>query len=122
MHRTVTALYDTMAKAETARAALRAAHLGDDVDIRDQGRAGPLDSHGFDNWLKGLFGGHADGHAYAEGLRRGHFLLAARVDDLNEIRAAAILDAAKPVDLTRAQIAWRAEGWSPQAEAHAELA
>ena len=122
MHRTVTALYDTLAKAETARAALRAAHLGDDVDIRDQSGAGPLDAHGSDNWLKGVFGGHVDGHVYAEGLRRGHYLLAARVDDLNEIRAAAILDAAAPVDLTRAQIAWRADGWSPQAQAHDALA
>ena len=121
MHRTVTALYDTLAKAETARAALRAAHLGDDVDIRDQTRAGPLDAHGSDTWLKGLFGGHGDGHAYAEELRRGHFLLAARVDDLNEIRAAAILDAAEPVDLSRALVVWRAEGWSPQAQAHDEL-
>ena len=133
MHRTVTALYETQAQAEAARDALVAAHLGDDVEIRDQthddtvsdDRGDHADAgeghHGFGDWLKNLFGGHPDHHVYGEGLRRGHFLLAAKVDELNEIRAATILDNAGPVDLHKAETNWRNDGWSPQAEAHDEL-
>ena len=122
MHRTVTALYETQAQAEAARDALRAAHLGDDVEIRDQtgDAAAEEHHHGLTGWLKGLFGGHPDRHVYGEGLRRGHYLLAAKVDELNEIRAATILDNAGPVDLHQAETSWRNEGWTPQAEAHAE--
>ena len=36
---------------------------------------------GFMARLKGFFGDHEDSHAYGEGLRRGHFLLTAKVDD-----------------------------------------
>jgi hypothetical protein len=125
MHRTVTALYDTLAQAEAARDALRAAHLGDDVDIRDQTHdadaTGDDHPHGITGWLKSLFGGHPARHVYGEGLRRGHVLLAAKVDELNEIRAATILDNAGPVDMRQAETSWRNEGWTPQSEAHAEL-
>jgi hypothetical protein len=118
MKRTVSALYETQAQAEQARDALRAAHLGDHVDIRDQSGAGAIGvegHHDFVAWLGDLFGGHHDKHVYGEGIRRGHFLLAAKVDDLNEIRAAEILDAQAPVDLERVQDTWRGEGWRPPA-------
>jgi hypothetical protein len=123
MHRTVTALFQTQAQAEGARDALRAAHLGDNVDIREptNEESTTKEPDGLGRWLKNLFGGHPDHHVYGEGLRRGHFLLAAKVDELNEIRAATILDNAGPVDLHRAETNWRNEGWSPQSEAHEEL-
>jgi len=114
MNRTVTALYETQAQAEEARDALVAAHLGDHVTIHDRAAGGHRD---FGEWLSGLFGDHEDKHVYGEGLRRGHFLLSAKVDDLNEIRAAEILDAAQPVDLSAAEKAWRGEGWTPAVDA-----
>jgi hypothetical protein len=112
MNRTVTALYETKAQAERVRDALVAAHLGDHVEIRDQD--GETRGHrDIVEWLGDLFGGHADRETYGEGLRRGHFLLTAKVEDFNEIRAAELLDADAPVDLDHAEKAWRAEGWAP---------
>jgi hypothetical protein len=116
MNRTVTALYETRAQAEQVRNALQAVHLGDHVDIRDLSAAdesGVKGHHAFAAWLNDLFGGHHDRHLYGEGIRRGNFLLAAKVDDLDETRAAEILDAEAPVDLNRANDTWRGEGWNP---------
>jgi hypothetical protein len=111
MNRTVTALYEAKAQAELARDALIAAHLGGDVTI--QNRDAASEHRTFGEWISSLFGEREDKHVYGEGLRRGHFLLSAKVDDLNEIRVAEILDAAKPVDLSAAEAAWRGEGWTP---------
>jgi hypothetical protein len=119
MKRTVTALYETRAQAEQVREALVAAHLGDDVDIREE-TGSPQDGkskrHDFKSWLSGLLGNHDDRHVYIEGVRRGHFMLSAKVDELSETRAAEILDTAAPVDLESAQNTWRAEGWTPTPE------
>jgi hypothetical protein len=119
MTRTVTALYETRAQAEQVKAALVAAHLGDHVDIReesDTAAAGDAEPRDFKTWLSDLLGGHNDKHVYIEGVRRGHFMLSAKVDDLNETRAAEILDSAAPVNLESAQTTWRAEGWTSPAE------
>jgi len=117
MNRTVTALYETQAQAERVRDSLVAAHLGDHVEIRDQ--AGNDRGHrDIVEWLGDLFGGHQDHHVYGEGLRRGHILLTATVEDFNEIRAAELMDADAPVDLTRAEQTWRGEGWAPEASVY----
>jgi hypothetical protein len=115
MKRTVTALYETREEAERARDALGAAHLGAEVDICDQAdeecrrhHRGPL------GWLSDLFGGHDDHHLYAEGLRRGHLLLIAKVEELNETRAAVIMEAAA-INLSAAETTWRSEGWTTEA-------
>ncbi len=116
MKRTVTALYETRAQAEQVQAALEAAHLGDDVDIRedpDAARTAEPGHRDLKTWLSDLMGGHDDRHVYIEGVRRGHFMLSAKVDELSETRAAEILDSAAPVDLESAQTTWRAEGWTP---------
>jgi hypothetical protein len=120
MKRTLTALYRTRAEAQKVCDALKDANLGADVEIIDQTAA---DAHperrDFVEWLGGLFDGHEDKHAYEEGLRRGHFLLTAKLDDLKETRAAEILYAAGPLDLQEAQLTWRAEGWEgPYAAAY----
>ena len=117
MKRTVTALYETREQAERVLSALQAANLGDDAEIRDQpddtAAAETHEHRTFGQWLSDLFGGHQDHHLYAEGLRRGHVLLAAKVDDLNETRAAEIMDQATPVNLGAAETEWRREGWNP---------
>jgi hypothetical protein len=118
MKRTVTALYETRAQAERVKDALVAANLGDDVQIRDDtdkaDDAAP-EHRDFGTWLSHLLGDHHDHHIYAEGVRRGHFMLSAKVDELSETRAAEILDAETPLDLENAQTTWRAEGWGPVA-------
>ena len=113
MNRTITALYETQAEAERVRDALVTAKLGQHVDIHTQEAAAAPAKGGVVEWLSGLFRGHHDSHLYAEGLRRGHVLLTVKVDDLNETRAAEIMDAAAPVPLHEAERSWRAQGWSP---------
>lgn len=114
MKRTVTALYESREEAERARDALVAAHLGAEVEICDsQHKEAKRHHRGVGGWLSDLFGGHHDHHLYAEGLRRGHVLLTAKVDELNETRAAVIMDAAA-MNLAAAEQAWRGEGWKPE--------
>jgi len=114
MKRTVTALYDTLEDAERARAALQAQHLGGEVEIRDADHDDAKGHHrGLGGWLSDVFGGHHDHHLYTEGLRRGHVLLTAKVDDLNETRAAAIMDAAA-MNLGAAEQKWGGDGWASE--------
>ena len=117
--RTITALYDTRAAADAAKARLAAMGLSSgSVDIRDQTSsgamsAGPGKSEGIIGELKNLFGAHEDTHAYAEGLNRGHFLLTAKVDDKETDQAIAILEQSGAVDFDQKQSEWRGAGWRP---------
>jgi hypothetical protein len=114
MTRTLTALYETREQAERVQDQLVAARLGDNVTIRDQEAAESGGHRDLVEWIGDLFGGHHDSHLYAEGLRRGHVLMTVKVDDLNETRAAELLDAAQPIDLDHAQTTWRPETWTPR--------
>jgi hypothetical protein len=114
MKRTITALYETQAQAERVRGALKASGLGEHVDIHDADAGDAHADRGLGGWLSDLFGGHHDSHLYAEGLRRGHVLLTVKVDELNETRAAEILDAEPAIDLNAAETTWRGEGWEPE--------
>jgi uncharacterized protein (TIGR02271 family) len=123
--RTLTALYQTREDAEAACERLRAAGFGQKVNIHEQGgedRAGSShDGGGFMEKLREFFGGHEDAHTYAEGVRRGHYLLTVRVEEMAAERAAQILDATNAVDIDRTEQTWRAEGWtSPGAKAPAD--
>jgi uncharacterized protein (TIGR02271 family) len=53
-----------------------------------------------------------DARAYAEGVRRGHALIAVRCDDGEADRVVDILDNDDVLDLDERQGAWRSEGWS----------
>jgi hypothetical protein len=118
MKRTVTALYETREEAERVANALKTQHLTDEVEICDaEDDAAKRHHRGLGGWLSDLFGGHRDHHLYVEGLRRGHVLLRAKVDELNETRAAVIMEAANNINLGVAEENWRREGWAPQAAA-----
>jgi hypothetical protein len=119
MKRTVCALYETRAEAERARDALQARHLGGEVEIHDLDEADRKGKHGLLERLGHLFGGHKDTHLYGEGLRRGHVLLTAKVDDDKETLAAELMEAAQPLNLPEREHAWRAEGWTPPADSTA---
>jgi hypothetical protein len=107
--RTITALYEAQADAHHAADALRAAGF-DKVEIHDQEDHGQ--GEGFMAKLKAMFRGHKDAHAYAEGVRRGHYLLTLKVSEQQEIRAAEVLEASNIVDIEDAQETWRGEGWA----------
>lgn len=106
MSRTVTALYDTRAEAESAKERLSSAVDVESAKIIDQQQEGSsLGNLGISN---------EDRHAYGEGIRRGSFLLCAEVDndeDAGEI--VRILEETSSVDLEDRQNSWRSEGWAP---------
>ncbi len=113
MKRTLTAFYQTKAEAEKVKNNLEAARMGAEVKIVDKDAPdAPKEHRDFIEWIGDLFVGHDDKHAYGEAVKRGHILLTAKVDELNETRAAEILDGAGPVDFQKAQRAWRDEGWT----------
>ena len=119
--RTLTAMFDSRVDAETARERLSAAGISNDnVTILDQTHLGDTGtgtgtghSRGSGSlWesFKSLF---ADDEAgYAEGLRRGGFLLSARVEDNDADRVIDILDDEGTVDLEQRTSDWRNEGWT----------
>src|SRR3954462_10743339 len=94
---TLTAMYDDRSAAETARD--RLVGLGvpaADVTGRgtDAGTAAPTagEDKGFLHSLADLFAPDEDRHTYAEGLRRGGYLLSARVPERLEDRAIDLLE------------------------------
>jgi uncharacterized protein (TIGR02271 family) len=120
--RTITALYDTRGAAESARDDLAALGVPSaDVAIRGSGGSGsgatPTGSAteedtGFWSGLADLFAPDEDRHTYAEGVRRGGYLLTARVPEGLEGQAADALERHDPVDLDQRAESWRQEGWT----------
>ena len=113
MSRTVTAMYDTRAEADSARERLQSEFDVDSVEIYDQsssGRSGESEGKGF---FGSMFGD--DSHAYDEGVRRGSFLLCAEVDsDEDADRIIPVLEQSSAIDFDERQQNWRSEGWAPQ--------
>ena len=129
--RTITAMFDSRVDAETARDRLNAAGISaDDVSIHDQssldaGSTGGSSMNsepsystttsrdsgqGLWSQIKSFFSGDED--VYAEGMRRGGFLLTARVDDAKSDIAMDILDDDGTIDLDARQQDWRKDGWA----------
>lgn len=120
--RTITAIYDSEGDARLAREQLLRNGVDDnDVQIVSQNltetRAGS-DSSGSDKgvWesIKDFFVGDDDRPVYAEGLRRGGYLLTARVEDGQSDEAIATLERTNAIDLDQRTEQWRAEGWSEE--------
>jgi uncharacterized protein (TIGR02271 family) len=115
--RTVTAFFDDRAAAESAMQRLR------DVGLTDSsirltggeeyaGRAGYTEDRGFWDGLLDFFFPQEDSAAYAEGIRRGGYLLSVSVPAEYYDRAVDILDDEGSVDLDERTSSWRGEGWS----------
>lgn len=117
MSRTLTALFDQRADAENAKQQLVQAGIDSgDIDITHQGgsdRHGAGGEHeGFWASLKNLFVPDDDRNAYAEGIRRGGYLLSAEVDEREADTAIRILDSTGSVDFDQRQGEWRSSGWA----------
>jgi len=67
---------------------------------------------GFWDSLKDLFLPDEDRHTYAEGLRRGGYLVTVRATEANYARALDILDDEGTIDLDERAASWRSEGWT----------
>jgi uncharacterized protein (TIGR02271 family) len=116
---TKTAMYDSPSAAEAARNELLARGFADsDISIRGTDTA-PSSTTGSEDkgfWasLADLFMPDDDRDTYAEGIRRGGYLLSVRVPEGMEDEAEDVLEAADPVDLDQRAESWRQEGWSSQ--------
>lgn len=118
MSRTITAIYDSETDARQARDQLVSTGIEDD-DVKivshglsrtDAGSDG--DHRGIWESIKDFFVGDEDRPVYSEGLRRGGYLLTARVDDDRSDEAIRVLEDTNAVDLDRRSEEWRSQGWS----------
>ena len=74
--------------------------------------AKPTQDKGLWDELKDLFLPDEDRYGYAEGLRRGGFLLSVRVEEAYYTRAMDILDTDGAVDMDEREANWKASGWT----------
>jgi uncharacterized protein (TIGR02271 family) len=118
MSRTVTALFDSRAEAEEAKARLQSSRIdADRIRIVDQstGGSGSMQEEpgqqGFMASLKELFMPDEDAHAYGEGIKRGGYLVCAQVDEDEADEAVRVLEESNSVDFDQRQDQWRSEGW-----------
>jgi uncharacterized protein (TIGR02271 family) len=109
-------LFDSRSEAEAARDQI--AGRASNVRIIDQeagsGSTGTAGSQGGGLWasIKDAFMPHEDRHAYAEGVRRGGYLLCATVEENQADEICSMLDRSGAVDFDQRQESWRSEGWS----------
>jgi uncharacterized protein (TIGR02271 family) len=120
--RMVTAFFDSRTDAEQAIERLADAGVsrdsirfmpGDERDPPDTDRASSrAESGGFWDSLGDWFLPDEDRGAYAEGLRRGGYLISVNASDAQYERVIDILDDEGTIDIDERAESWRSEGWS----------
>jgi stress response protein YsnF len=118
--RTMTAMYDTRGAAESARDDLVALGIpsanvtirGTESGASTSSTSSTTEDKGFLDSLADLFFPEEDQHTYAEGIRRGGYLLSARVPDGLEGQATDVLERYDPVDVDERAESWRQSGWA----------
>jgi hypothetical protein len=118
----VTAFFDSRSNAESAIERLVDAGVsrdsirfmpGDERDPPDDPTAARrTEPQGFWGALGSWFLPDEDRHAYAEGLRRGGYLISVNASDEQYERVLDILDDEGTIDMDERADSWRAEGWS----------
>jgi uncharacterized protein (TIGR02271 family) len=110
-------MFDSRSEAEAARERLSQSSISaDNVQIVEKGENGGGGSSadsgaGFWASVKDAFMPDEDRHAYEEGVRRGGYLLCARVEESQADEACRILEQSNSVDFDQRQNEWRNEGW-----------
>jgi uncharacterized protein (TIGR02271 family) len=125
--RNITAMFENRADAEAAVERLvQDLHIGRGAitihgadSTTGANTAAPAQDQGFWAALKDLFVSEEDRYTYSEGLRRGHVVLSAQVDDTTLVPAMDALEASGAMDLEDRETSWRSEGWSGYDEAAA---
>lgn len=125
--RYVTAFFERREDADDAIARLAAAGIPrDDISLLEGSRsagaqsASAREDEGFWEKLKDFFMPDEDRHTYAEGLRRGGYLIGVPIDERQYQAVMVILDTEGAVDIDERSAAWREQGWSGYAGASAE--
>jgi len=115
--RTVTAFFDNRESAEDAVRRVHSAGIARDSvrlipGAQRTATVGSGEDVGFWESLKDLFLPDEDRHTYAEGLKRGGFLVTVHTSDSNYARVVDILDDEGTIDLDQRAASWRSEGWT----------
>jgi uncharacterized protein (TIGR02271 family) len=113
--RTVTAFFDKRQDADEAIQRLVAEGVSrSNINIVEgaQGNTSSQEDTGFWDALKDLFLPEEDRSTYAEGLRRGGYLVTVGASNAQYERVIDILDDEGAVDLDQREAQWRAEGWT----------
>ena len=122
--RTITALYESRSEAESAKAQLDQVGVTS-VEIHNDTAppavTGGAPHEGLMASIKHMFGSHEDTHGYAEGLRRGHFMLTAKVEEEDADEAIDVLEATPAIDFDEKQKEWRGAGWTAPTSAAAPV-
>jgi len=134
--RTVTAFFDRRSDAEEAVSRLETAGIprdhvrlvpGSEQDTNRDAPGNPdtlsLGDASVSFWdsLRDLFLPDEDRHVYAEGLRRGGYLVSVSATDAEYERVLDILDDEGTIDIDERAESWRAEGWTGSSTADAGL-
>jgi hypothetical protein len=115
--RMITAFFDTREDAQRASDSLIALgvksnqiQITDGASDADVAAAEP--EMGFWESLKSMFLPAEDHHSYAEGLRRGGYLLSANVEPELYDRAVEVVDSGGAVNMDEREGSWRSSGWA----------
>lgn len=114
---TLTAFFDSRSEAESAIAKLTAAGIADvrlmpGNEADGEGAHAAANGSSFWSLLEDWLFPDEDRDVYAEGLRRGGFLVSASVDESSHDTAHGILDDEGSIDLDERADLWRKEGWT----------
>ena len=116
--RTITAFFDTREAAEKATEGLVSLGVARHQILMTEGdseaaatETTPHADMGFWESLKSIFLPDEDRHSYAEGLRRGGYLLSVETDETLYDRALEVVDSDGAVDMDEREANWRAAGW-----------
>lgn len=119
--RTITAFFDSRSDADAAVAELRDAGVDDaNVTVRAGAEGGattatsPSEHKGFFEALGDFFMPDDDRDVYAEGLRRGGYVVAVTTEGSDDDFIYDILESRGSVDLDERAETWRSEGWEAQ--------
>lgn len=115
---TITAMFPTRGEAERAAASIRqdttlagaTARVLPETDVETTD-AGPQHETGFLASLRNFFMPEEDRYGYAEGMRRGSYMVAVETDQAHAHEVMDALEKAGAVDLDAQEIQWRQEGW-----------
>jgi uncharacterized protein (TIGR02271 family) len=114
--RTITAFFENREDASEAIERLQTAGIPrTDINMIEGSRSGsspPQESAGFWESLKEMFLPDEDRYTYAEGLRRGGYLVTVRTNDAQYERALDILHDEGTIDIDERAASWRNEGWT----------
>lgn len=119
---TITAMFGTRAEADRAAASIRenSALSASNVKVLPEEGEPPAasgnvksagESVGLMASLRNFFMPEEDRYAYAEGIRRGGYMVAADTDEAHTHQVMDVLEQAGAVDLDAQESKWRQEGW-----------